>query len=48
MAPVPAQRFSPFYDEGRRRWEAPSSPARKPCLFVMAFRSAWFSGTRVL
>jgi len=40
VAPVPAQRFPPFEDEGRRRWEAPSSSASKLCLFVLAFRSA--------
>jgi len=43
----PGDGFRPFQDEGRRRWEAPSSPASKPCLDVLAFRSARLPGPRV-
>jgi len=43
----PGQRFPPFQDEGRRRWEAPSSPAGQPCLHVVAFRSAGLGGPQV-
>ena len=43
----PGRRLPPFWDEGRRRWEAPSSPESKPCLHVLSFRSARLPGPRV-
>ena len=42
----PGQRFPPFLDEGRRRWEAPSSPERKTvssCLGVSIGPTSWTS-----